>query len=63
MLYGTLVSMNLRVGGGFDRLSPNGGWLSLNGGFFSRWVLSPLGLTSSPFGLSLSKPSRHLRQP
>ncbi len=63
MLYGTLVSMNLHSGGGFDRLSPTGGELSPNGGFFARWILSPFGLGNFPFGLSLSKPSHHFRQP
>ena len=56
MLYGTLVSMNPHSDEGFDRLSPNGG-------FFARWISFPLRLNSHPFGLSLSKPSRHFRQP
>jgi hypothetical protein len=55
MLYGALVSMNPHLGEGFDRLSPNGG-------FFMRW-LAAFGLSFSPFGLSLSKPSRGPAQP
>jgi hypothetical protein len=55
MFYGTLVSMNLHAGEGFDRLSPNGD-------LFTRW-LAAFGLSSSPFGLSLSKPSRGPAQP
>ncbi|KRC08587.1 hypothetical protein ASE11_22745 [Hydrogenophaga sp. Root209] len=60
MLYGALVQTRHRTGGGFDRLSPNG--MGVGAGLI-RVLTFRFGLSSPPFGLSLSKPSRGAAQP